>query len=129
MPGGCGSMTMTWRPWRANCKAQATPMMPAPTTAMSALGVSSAILLRRPVGVPLAEQRVLAFGITTLGLAEAIGFVEVQGVAALTVEHHQVLVIQHQIVAFVEGREHRQRGFQLQCLATRLGIALGGLLA
>ncbi|MCY1461926.1 hypothetical protein D9M71_796410 [compost metagenome] len=37
-PGACWSMTTTRCPWRANCRAQATPMMPAPTTAMSAWG-------------------------------------------------------------------------------------------
>ena len=63
---------------------------------------SGDVLFGGPVFVPLAEQAVLVLGVVALGIAQHIAVVEVQAVLGVAIEHHQVLVVEHQVSPFIE---------------------------
>ena len=58
-----------------------------------------------------------------LAVAEPIRFIEMQMVFAMTFENHERLVVQDEIWAFIESREHLKRVTQFDRQATRLDIA------
>src|SRR5271169_6030954 len=78
---------------------------------------------RRPLGVPGLEQEELALGKALLAGAQFVARVEVQAIVPTAFQQHQIFVVEDEVCAFVEGREHGQRLVELPRLAPRKGVA------
>src|SRR4051794_36826861 len=78
-----------------------------------------------PVSPPSLEERPLPADKLALAGAQLVGGVEVTLVSAVPLKRHQVLVVEHQVGAFVESGEDVKRIVQLRRQPPRFWVSGG----
>src|SRR3984957_1425245 len=77
----------------------------------------------RPVAVPSLEQLELILGIALLARRQCVGRAEMQLVFGIALEHHQVLVEEHEVGSFIERGQDAERALELVRLPSRFHIS------